>query len=127
MKGPVKHSRADKINFNVRRRQAMDDFGSVQLTLNKSVKKGDAENLLSLFDANDRFKTMEVLTDAEEDTIVKVILEGLGEIDLKLGADMEKGSRKTIMTLFWFVERSKNMAMLRDAEVGEKISLKIMK
>ena len=105
----------------------METFGSVQLKLNKSVKKGDKENLLSLFDADDRFKPIEVLTDAEEDTSVKVILERLGEIDLKLGADMEKGNKKTIMTLFWFVERSKNMEMQRDVEAGEIITLKIMK
>jgi hypothetical protein len=105
----------------------MENFGSVQLKLNKSVKKGDKENLLSLFNADDRFKPIEVLTDAEEETSVKVILEGLGEADLKLGADMEKGARKTIMTLFWFVERSKNMVMQRDAEAGENIALKIVK
>lgn len=105
----------------------MENFGSVQLKLNKSVKKGDAENLLSLFDADDRFKPIEVLTSAEEDTKVKVILEGLGETELKLGADMEKGRKKTIMTLFWFAERSKNMKMQRNAEAGEMITLKILK
>lgn len=105
----------------------METFGSVQLKLHKSVKKGDKENLLSLFDADDRFKPIEVLTDAEEETSVKMILEKLGEIDLKLGADMEKGSKKTIMTLFWFAERSKNMEMQRDAQAGEIITLKIMK
>jgi hypothetical protein len=104
----------------------MENFGSVQLQLNKNVKKGDKENLLSLFDADDRFKPMEISTDAEEDTVVKVILEGLGEIELKLGADMEKGSKKTIMTLFWFAERSKNFEMKRNAEAGENVTLKIM-
>jgi hypothetical protein len=105
----------------------METFGSVVLRLNKSVNKGDKENLLSLFDADDRFKPIEVLTDAEEDTTVKVILEGLGEIDLKLGADMEKKQKKTIMTLFWFAERSKNMEMRRKAEAGENVTLKILK
>jgi hypothetical protein len=56
-----------------------------------------------------------------------VILEGLGEIDLKLGADMEKKQKKTIMTLFWFAERSKNMEMQRKAEAGENVTLKILK
>jgi hypothetical protein len=105
----------------------METFGSVKLKLNKNIKKGDKESLLSLFDADDRFKPIEVLTDAEEDTSVKVILEGLGEIDLKLGADMEKGNKKTIMTLFWFAERSKNMEMRRDAQAGENVVLKILK
>ena len=104
----------------------MENFGSAQLQLNKNVKKGDKENLLSLFDADDRFKPMEISTGAEEDTVVKVILEGLGEIELKLGADMEKGSKKTIMTLFWFAERSKNFEMKRNAEAGENVTLKIM-
>ena len=102
-------------------------FGSVELKLNKSVNKGDKESLLTLFDADDRFKPIEILADAEEETTVKVILEGLGDIDLKLGADMEKGSKKTIMTLFWFVERSKTIEMQRNAEAGENVILKILK
>lgn len=103
----------------------MNNFGSVELKLNKSVKKGDKENLLSLFDADARFEPIEVLQEAEEDTVLKVVLEGLGEADLKLGADVPKGRKKTIMTLFWFVERSKPIEMKRDAQTGEKISLNI--
>ncbi len=105
----------------------MEKFGSVELKLNKNVKKGDRESLLSLFSADDRFKPIEVLTDAEEDSSVKVTLEGLGEADLKVGADMEKGRKKTIMTLFWFVERSKLMEMQRDAAAGESIVMNIQK
>jgi hypothetical protein len=105
----------------------MEKFGSVELNLNKGLKKGDKETLLSLFDADDRFEPIEVLIDAEEDTTVKVVLEGLGEVDLKLGADVPKGRKKTIMTLFWFVERSKPFEMLRNAEQGEKIILSIYK
>jgi hypothetical protein len=105
----------------------MEKFGSVELKLNKSVKRGDKESLLSLFSADDRFKPIEVLIDAEEGSTVKVILEGLGEADLKLGADMEKGRKKTIMTLFWFVERSKLMEMQRDAAAGESIVLNMHK
>ena len=105
----------------------MEKFGSVQLRLNKAVKAGDQESLLSLFDADDRFKPIEVLIGAEEDTTVKVVLEGLGESDLKLGADMEKGRKKTIMTLFWFSERSRPFPMLRDAQPGETVTLNIYK
>jgi hypothetical protein len=105
----------------------MDKFGSVELNLCKNVKAGDKENLLSLFGADDRFKPIEVLVDAVEDTDVKVVLEGLGEADLKLGADMEKGRKKTIMTLFWFVERSKPIEMKKNAENGEKVLMNIYK
>ena len=105
----------------------MEKLGSVELKLNKNVKKGDKESLLSLFDADNRFKHIELLSDAEEDSSVKVNLEGLGEIDLKLGADMQKGRKKTIMTLFWFVERSKLMEMQRNAEAGESISITMQK
>ncbi|MDD5701228.1 MAG: hypothetical protein PHU23_04170 [Dehalococcoidales bacterium] len=105
----------------------MEKFGSVQLKLNKAVKTGDQESLLSLFDATDRFKPIEVLSGAEEDTTVKVVLEGLGETDLKLGADMEKGRRKTIMTLFWFSERSRPFSMLKDAQPGETVTINIYK
>jgi hypothetical protein len=105
----------------------MDKFGSVELKLNKSVKVGDKETLLSLFDADDRFKPIEVLQSAEEDETVKVVLEGLGESDLKLGADMPKGRKKTIMTLFWFVERSKPIEMAKNAQAGEKVVINIYK
>jgi hypothetical protein len=105
----------------------MEKFGSVELKLNKNVKTGDKESLLSLFDADDRFKPIEVLVDAEEGSSVKVTLEGLGEAELKLGADMEKGRKKTIMTLFWFVERSKLMVIKRGAEKGESIVINLEK
>ena len=104
----------------------MENFGSVELKLNKSVKKGDKESLLSLFDADDRFKPIEVLKDAEEDSVIKVVLEGLSEADLKLGADVPKGRKKTIMTLFWFVERNKPMEMKKDAQAGEMVSMKLL-
>ncbi len=104
----------------------MEKFGSVELKLNKQVKKGDKENLLSLFDADERFKPIEVLTPAEEESPVKVVLEDLGETELKLGADMQKGRKKTIMTLFWFAERSKNFEMQRAAEPGENILLTLL-
>jgi hypothetical protein len=105
----------------------MEKFGSVELKLNKGVKKGDKETLLSLFDADDRFEPIEVLIEAEEDTTLKVVLEGLGEANLKLGADVPKGRKKTIMTLFWFVERSKPIEMMKDAEPGEIVVLSIYK
>jgi hypothetical protein len=105
----------------------MDKFGSVELRLNKNVQMGAKESLLSLFDADARFEPIEVLVDAEEESKVNVVLEGLGETELKLGADMLKGRKKTIMTLFWFVERSKPIEMKRDAAAGEKVVLNIFK
>jgi hypothetical protein len=104
----------------------MKKFANSELILDKSVKKEDKKSLLMLFSAQERYKPIAVLANAEEDAIVKVILEGLGEIDLKLGADMEKGQKKTIMTLFWFFEREKSFEMKRDAEAGESIPLKIL-
>lgn len=100
-------------------------FAAIDLKLKKSIRKGDKESLLSLFSAEERFKHMEVLMDADEDSILKVVLEGLGEADLRLGNDMEKGQKKTIMTLFWYSERSKSIEMKRDAEAGESINISI--
>ena len=54
-----------------------------------------------------------------------MVLEGLGEAGLKLGADMEKGDQKTIMTLFWFNERAKPIEMQKDAVAGETVSIKM--
>jgi hypothetical protein len=105
----------------------MKKFGSVELRLNKDVKTGDKESLLSLFDVDDRFKPIEVLEDAEDDSTVIVNLEELAEAELKLGADMFKGKKKTIMTLFWFVERNKAMEMKKDASRGEKVIVNIYK
>jgi hypothetical protein len=104
----------------------MNKFTSVELTLNKDVKKGAKESLLSLFSFEERIKRMEALIDLDEGEIVKVVLEGLGEVDLKLGNDMEKGDRKTIMTLFWIPEKSTLFEMKRDAKAGEKILINML-
>lgn len=103
----------------------MEKFGNVELRLNKNVKKGSQESLLTLFDADDRFKPIEVLVNADEETSVDVVLEGLGKASLKLGADMEKGRKKTIMTLFWFAERSKPIEMQKDAAQGDPVVINI--
>ena len=105
----------------------MDKFGSVELKLNKNITRGAKESLLSLFDADDRFKPIEVLVNADEETSVRVVLEGLGEANLKLGADMQKGRKKTIMTLFWFAERSKPMEMTHDAAKGDNVTINLYK
>ena len=103
----------------------MEKFAAIELKLGKSIRKGTKESLLSLFSAAERFKHMGVLLDADEDTSMKVVLEGFGEADLKLGADMEKGQKKTIMTLFWFSERSKPIEIKQDAKEGENVMLTI--
>ena len=105
----------------------MDLFANYELTLKMNVKKGDKENLLSLLSAGDRYKPARVLADAEENTVVKVSLEELGDIDLKLGDDMEKGQKKTIMTLFWFEERSKPITIMKDAQAGDTVVINIYK
>ncbi len=99
----------------------MKKFASAELKLGKDIKKGDEESLQTLFRSAERYKRMELLTDADEDANIKVVLEGLGEADLKLGDDMEKGQQKTIMTLFWFVERAKPIKMKRDAKAEESV------
>jgi hypothetical protein len=103
----------------------MEKFGNVELRLNKNVKKGSQESLLTLFDADDRFKPIEVLVNAVEESSVNIVLEGLGKATLKLGADMEKGRKKTIMTLFWFAERSKQIEMQKDAARGDPVVINI--
>lgn len=103
----------------------MAKFAEIELRLNKSVKKGDKESLLSLFSAAERFKHMEVLTNADEDASIKVVLEGLGEADLKLGDDMEKGQQKTIMTLFWYSERIKTFEIKRGVKAGDSVAIKM--
>lgn len=103
----------------------MEKFADIKLSLEKDVKKGEKESLLSLFSVMDRFKRMEVLKDAEANTPVTVILEGLGQVELKLGDDMERGMQRSIMTLFWFEERSKLMEMQKDASRGEVINLNL--
>ena len=78
----------------------MEKFAQVELMLKKNVRKGDKESLLSLFSSLERFKSMDILIDEEENSSIKVVLEDLGEVNLDVGDDMEKGQRKTIMTLF---------------------------
>ena len=102
-------------------------FAATDLRLKKGIRKGDKESLLSLFSAEERFKHMEVLIDADEGAKMKVVIEGLWEADLLLGDDMEKGQNKTIMTLFWYSERSKSVEVKRDAEAGENVMMSIWK
>ena len=101
----------------------MEPFARTKLRLTKNVEKGAQESLLTLFGAEERFARMEVLCGREEDDEVRVVLEGLGEAVLKLGDDIEKGQKKTIMTLFWFSERSKLIQIQRDAKAGETIDV----
>jgi hypothetical protein len=103
----------------------MEKFASIVLPLEKNIKKGDKESLLSLFSVQDRFKRMEVLKNACENTPVKVTLDSLGQAELKLGDDIETGMRRTIMTLFWFMERSKLIEIQKDASKGEEIILNL--
>jgi hypothetical protein len=105
----------------------MDKFANIELKLKKSVTKGEKNTLLTLFSANERFKHLEVLIDAEEGTKLKVVLESLGEAEFLLGDDMDKGQKKTVMTLFWFSEKSKPIEVKRNAEAGESITLNIWK
>ncbi len=104
----------------------MNEFARVGLTLKKTVHRGDKESLLSLFDPVQRFKPMVVLMDAEEDSVVRANIGQLGEIDLKLGADMRTNKQKTIMTLFWYSERSKTFEIKTDTERGKTIDVQIM-
>jgi hypothetical protein len=99
----------------------MEVFARTELRLNKNVDKNAQESLLTLFGVAERFSKMEVLCSRDEDDEVRVVLEGLGEAILKLGDDMEKGQKKTIMTLFWFSERAKLLPMQRDAKAGESV------
>ena len=75
----------------------MDKFASIELKLKKSVKKGEKGTLLTLFSANERFKHLEVLLDAEEGTNLKVVLEGLG------------GSRVFSLVMTWTKGRKKQL------------------
>jgi hypothetical protein len=105
----------------------MEKFAGIELKLTKNVKKGDKESLTSLFNFMDRTRRMEVLLDMEEGDTVKAVLEGLGESDLLLGNFMEKGMKKTIMTLFWLPEKTKLFEMKKDAAAGEMIKITFWK
>jgi hypothetical protein len=105
----------------------MEKFAGIELKLTKNVKKGDKESLTSLFNFMDRTKRMEVLLDMEEGDTVKAVMEGLGENDLVLGNFMEKGMKKTIMTLFWLPEKTKLFEMKKDAPAGELVKITFWK
>lgn len=101
----------------------MEKFAQTELMLKKDVRKGEKGSLLSLFSSVERFKSMDILMEKEENSTVKVVLEGLGEVNLDLGNDMERGQKKTIMTLFWFRQRSKPFDIERDVDAGTKIQI----
>jgi len=104
----------------------MKNFAFGELKLKKDVRKCDKESLLSLFDAEERFKRMMVMTDAPEDSLVRVMIGDLTQIDLKLGADMKQQKQKTIMTLFWYSERAKKFEIQTDASSGQNIDIRMI-
>jgi hypothetical protein len=104
----------------------MKELASINLSLRKDVIKGDKENLLSIFDDVERNKRTRILTHAEEDTPVKVLLGELGEADLKLGADMKEGKQKSLMTLFWYAERITPFEVKKKMKAGKSIPVRIL-
>jgi hypothetical protein len=101
----------------------MIKFASAKLKLGKDVNKGDQESLQTLFHSEERYRRMVLQASAEEGAGVRVVLQGLGKIDLKLGDEMEKGQAKTIMTLFWFEERAKPIEMKTRARAGRIVTI----
>ena len=104
----------------------MIKFTSAKLRLGKDVNKGDQESLQTLFHSAERYRRMVLQTGAEEGASIRVVLQGLGAIDLKLGDDMERGQVKTVMTLFWFEERAKLIEMKRKAKAGKSVTIDMM-
>jgi hypothetical protein len=101
----------------------MIKFTSGKLRLGKDVNKGDRESLQTLFHSEERYRRMVLQAGAEEGANIRVVLQGLGAIDLKLGDDMERGQVKTIMTLFWFEERAKPIELKRKARAGSTVTI----
>jgi hypothetical protein len=93
------------------------------MILGKDVKKGDQESLQTLFHSMERYRPITLLTSAAEDANLRVVLQGLGATELKLGDDMRKGQVKTIMTLFWYAERAKPIEMKHKARAGKIIPI----
>jgi hypothetical protein len=104
----------------------MIKFASAKLKLGKDVNKGDQESLQTLFHSAERYRRMVLQAGAEEGAVIRVVLQGLGKIDLKLGDDMERGQVKTIMTLFWFEERAKPIEMKSKARAGKIVTINMM-
>jgi hypothetical protein len=99
----------------------MVKFARIKMILGKDVKKGDQESLQSLFPSRERLRHIPVQASAPEDANLHVVLQGLGSTDLKLGNDMAKGQKKTLMTLFWFAERAKLIEMKHRARAGKAV------
>ena len=98
-------------------------FATFRMILGKDVNKGDHESLQTLFRSEERYRPITLLASAEENDNLKVRLEGLGTIELKLGDDMEKRQVKTIMTLFWFAERAKPIEIKHKAKAGKIVQI----
>ena len=103
----------------------MKEFGSTILELGKDVAKKDNLSLLKLFRSKERYKSIEALMDLDENASIKVVLHGLGEIDLKLGNDIKKGQKKNIMTLFAYEERAKPIEIENEAKAGDNIIMRM--
>jgi hypothetical protein len=103
----------------------MQELAKDTFRLKKDVQKGDKESLQTLFDDAERLKHMEVLSHVEQDTTVRVVLEGIGEVDLEIGAELKKGQKKTIMTLFHYPVRATLFSVSKNAKAGQNVPLKI--
>ena len=104
----------------------MMKFAGVKLVLGKNVDKGDQESLQTLFHSAERYRRLMLLANAEEGANIRVVLQGLGATDLKLGDDMERGQIKTIMTLFWYEDRARLIEMKRKAKAGKRVTVNLV-
>ena len=101
----------------------MTIFSKLDLKIKKSVAAGSSESLLSLFDAQERFKKSVIQCAACEGALINLQIGDLGELNLKIGADMTEGSRKNIMTLFWYEEKVKTFELKNNLDRGKVVTL----
>lgn len=98
---------------------------TVELKVARAVRKGDAVSLMSLFDSSQRFERFPLEADLEEEQVVTVRVGSIGEWALPVGADMVAGHHKTLMTMFWYRERTATLPSACDVEAGQTVRVEI--
>lgn len=100
---------------------------SVSLKVGKAIAKGAPVSLMVLFGSSERFERFVLDADLQENEKVSLQVGDVGSLQLPVGNDMAAGQKKTLMTMFWYPERTQLMDAQRDVAAGEELTVEIQK
>ncbi len=104
----------------------MVKLGSIELVVDKDVKKGEETKINALFASNEQRKEFELLEDVTKDkTGIKVTIAKVGSFDTKADTSKKKGEKTRCQDLLKFADLSKNLKASEDIKKGDKLGVTI--